>query len=152
MYSNYRVRCRRSESWYLLQSGNGHQKCHDRPSERDFICCRIAQFIERKLDMWHKLYVDLYHDREYNIVSHFLVWSITVAVRSEEWLLAAPTMGSWVRSMGVCPRIFVLCCTLEIQGLRRPSSPPLFRSKESYQMSDWVSISWQKILQKARGS
>jgi hypothetical protein len=58
---------------------------------------------------------------------------VTVAVRSEAWVLAGWLLGSWVPAQGmdVCPRLSVLCCPVEVEAMRRADHS----SKESYHMS-----------------
>jgi hypothetical protein len=48
---------------------------------------------------------------------------VTVAVRSEAWVLAGWLLGSWIRiplqGMDVFPRLSVLCCPVYVEALRR---------------------------------
>jgi hypothetical protein len=49
------------------------------------------------------------------------------------WALIARALGSWVRTLlkaWMFVRVFLLCCPVQVEALRRADSP----SKESYQM------------------
>jgi hypothetical protein len=57
---------------------------------------------------------------------------ITVAARSEAWALISRTLGSNpAQGMDVCQRLYVLCCPVWVEALRRADHS----SKEPYQMS-----------------
>jgi hypothetical protein len=70
-----------------------------------------------------------------NKLTYLLYLPVTVAVRSEAWVLAGWLLGSWVQipaqGMNVCPRLSVLCCPVQVEALRRADHS----SKEFYHMS-----------------